>query len=103
MAIAYYMVIEKTCVAMILNQVRVGYSTGLLKLLLFVKSVCMRAWCVCPSLRLLITSSIIWTQYDWLAKFYSLYIVAIVTIIISVALQLKGIVEIKTKEQASTV
>ena len=70
----------------------------------FVCKVGMHACMVRVSIpRLLITSSIIWTQYDWLAKFYSLYIVAIVTIIISVALQLKGIVEIRTKEQASTV
>ena len=91
MAIVYTWLLKKRkCVAMILIQVRVGYTTGLLKLLLFVKSVCMRAWCMCPSLRLLLTSSIIWTQCDWLTKLYSLYIVAIVGIIISVALQLKG-------------
>ena len=29
--------------------------------------------CVCPSLRLLITSGMMWTQYDWLNKFYSFY------------------------------
>ena len=37
--------------------------------------------CVCLLPRLLITSSMIWTPYDWLNKFYSLYMAAIVSII----------------------
>ena len=37
--------------------------------------------CVCPPPRLLITSGMIWSQYDWLNKFYSFYMAAIVGII----------------------
>ena len=37
--------------------------------------------CVSPPLRLLITSSMIWTPYDWLNKFYSFCVVAIVGIV----------------------
>ena len=37
--------------------------------------------CVCPPPRLLITSGGIWTPYDWLNKFYSFYVVAVVSII----------------------
>ena len=37
---------------------------------------------VCVSApRLLIISGVIWTQYDWLNKFYSLYIASIVSIV----------------------
>ena len=36
--------------------------------------------CVCPPLRLLITSGVIWTPYDWLNKGYSLYMAAVVII-----------------------
>ena len=36
--------------------------------------VCVRVCvCVCPPPRLLITSGVIWTPYDWLNKFYSCY------------------------------
>ena len=35
---------------------------------------------VCPPPRLLITSGVIWTPYDWLNKFYSFYMVAVVVI-----------------------
>ena len=37
--------------------------------------------CVCPPLRLLITSSEIWTPYDWLNKFYSRYMEIVVVIV----------------------
>ena len=42
----------------------------------FVRDVCNMCVCVsvCPPPRLLLTSGVIWTQYDWLNKFYSLYI-----------------------------
>ena len=36
--------------------------------------------CVCPLPRLLITSGVIWTPYDWLNKFYSFYMAAVVII-----------------------
>ena len=37
--------------------------------------------CVCVStLTLLITSGVIWTPYDWLSKFYSFYMAALVII-----------------------
>ena len=37
--------------------------------------------CVCvSSLRLLITSGVIWSPYDWLNKFYSFYMAAVVVI-----------------------
>ena len=39
--------------------------------------VCM---CVCLPLRLLITRGVIWTPYDWLNKFYSFYMAAVVVI-----------------------
>ena len=32
------------------------------------------------ALRLLITSGVIWTPYDWLNKFYSFYMAAVVII-----------------------
>ena len=37
--------------------------------------------CVCPPLRLLITSGMIWTLYDWLNKFYSCYTATLVNIV----------------------
>ena len=41
--------------------------------------------CVCVSVclppRLVITSGVIWTSYDWLSKFYSFYIAAVVSIV----------------------
>ena len=40
---------------------------------------CVRA-CVHPPLRLLITSGVIWTPYDWLNKIYSFYMAAVVII-----------------------
>ena len=36
---------------------------------------------VCLSPKLLITSGMIWTSYDWLNKFYSFYMAAVVDII----------------------
>ena len=44
---------------------------------------------VCPPLRLLITSDVIWTLYDWLNKFYSFYM-AVVLIISSGGLRIKA-------------
>ena len=37
--------------------------------------------CVCLPPRLLITSGVIWTPYDWLNKFYSFYAAAVLSII----------------------
>ena len=37
--------------------------------------------CISPPPRLLITSSMMWSQYDWLNEFYSFYMTAIVSII----------------------
>ena len=36
--------------------------------------------CVCPPPRLLITSGMIWSPYDWLNNFYSFYVAAVVVI-----------------------
>ena len=36
---------------------------------------------VCPPPRLLITSGVIWTLYDWLNKFYSCYMATAVVIV----------------------
>ena len=63
-----------------LNQARAGLGApGFLKLFL-----CGRLYvcfCVCPPLRLLITSGVIWTPYDWLNKFYSRYMAIVVGIV----------------------
>ena len=37
--------------------------------------------CVCPPLRLLITSGMIWTLYDWLNKFYGCYMATVAIIV----------------------
>ena len=37
--------------------------------------------CVCVAPRLLITSGVIWTSYDWLSKFYSCYMATVVIIV----------------------
>ena len=37
--------------------------------------------CVSPLLRLLITSGVIWTPYEWLNKFYSCYLAIVVIIV----------------------
>ena len=59
--------------------------------------VCLRA-CVCvwacmcvPTLRLLITSGVIGTPYDWLNKLYSFYMAAVVIVIVGMALEMKCI------------
>ena len=55
---------------------------GFLELLLSV-NVCMRVRVclhVCPPPRLLITSGVIWTPYDWSKKLYSFYMAAEVNI-----------------------
>ena len=57
---------------------------GFLELLLSA-NVCMRACvclrlCVCLPPRLLITSGVIWTPYDWSNKFYGFYMAAVVDI-----------------------
>ena len=47
--------------------------------------------CACVSaLRLLITIGMIWTPYDWLNKFYSFYLVAVVSIISRRGLRIDG-------------
>ena len=52
---------------------RAGHSAWLLRIF----SVWM---CVCPLSRLLITSGVIWTPYDWLIKLCGFYIVVVVFI-----------------------
>ena len=37
--------------------------------------------CVCPPLRLLLTSGMIWTPYNWLNKFYRCYMATVVVIV----------------------
>ena len=37
--------------------------------------------CVCPRPRVLITSGVIWTSYDWLNKFYSCYMATVAVIV----------------------
>ena len=37
--------------------------------------------CVCPPLRLLMTSGVMWTPYDWLNMFYSYYMTTVAIII----------------------
>ena len=54
--------------------------TVFLKLLLSGKLVFAFA-CMCLPQRLLITSGMIWISYDWLNKFYSFYMAAVVGII----------------------
>ena len=57
-------------------------APGFLKLILCGLSVCVLACvCVCPRLRLLITSGMIWSPYDWLNKFYSCCMAIVVVII----------------------
>ena len=64
------------------------YASSFLKLLLSTTCVCM-CMCVCPE-------SInnhwydIWTPYDWLNKFYSFYLVAVVSIISRRGLRIDG-------------
>ena len=42
----------------------------------------------------LIPSIVIWTHYDWLNKFYNLYMTAVVSIsLVGMALELKCVVE----------
>ena len=36
---------------------------------------------VCLSARLLITSGVMWTPYDWLNKFYNFYLASVVSIV----------------------
>ena len=51
--------------------------------------------CVCVSTpeELLLTSGVIWTQYDWLNNFYSFYMAAVVGIISIGTLALMHIIE----------
>ena len=46
--------------------------------------------CVCPPLRLLITSDMIWTSYNWLNKFYNFYVADIVSIISTCSLTIEA-------------
>ena len=66
-----------------LNQVCAGHRSAhawFLKIVPVQTSVCICV-CVCPPPRLLITSGMIWTPYNWLNKFYSRYMAIIVVII----------------------
>ena len=60
-----------------------GTRPDFLKLILCRSSVCVGICvCVCVSApRLLITSGVIWTPYDWLNKFYSCYMATVVIIV----------------------
>ena len=51
--------------------------------------VCMCGY-ICPVLRLLITSDMIWTPYDWLKKFYSFHMAATVGIVSRHGLTVEG-------------
>ena len=75
---------------MFLNQAPASLPPGFLKLIL--------CGCVCvrPPPRLLITSGMICTPYDWLNKFYS-YMGAVVRIVSGVALASIRVVETKSK------
>ena len=44
---------------------------------------CPQSVCLClpPTLRLVITSGVIWTPYDWLKRFYSFCMAAIISIV----------------------
>ena len=56
-------------------------------------SVCVFLYvCVCPSPRLLITSGVIWTPYDWLNNFYSFIWQLKSLSVVGVVLELKRIV-----------
>ena len=50
---------------------------------------------VCPPPRLVITSGVIWTSYDWLNKYYSFCMAAIIGIVVGVALEMKRVIETK--------
>ena len=62
---------------LLLNQACAGCRpahTWFLKIVSVWTSVCVFVYvCVCPLPRLLITSGMIFTLYDWLNKFYSFY------------------------------
>ena len=60
------------------NFFKTGVCLFFLKLIL-----CGLLVCVCPRLRLLITSGMIQTSYDWLNKFYSCYLATVAIIIVS--------------------
>ena len=45
---------------------------------------------VCPPQRLVITSAVIWTPYDWLKKYYSFCMAAIVSIVSRHCLRIKA-------------
>ena len=66
---------------MFLNQVHTGLCRPVHVWFLKINPVWIVSMCVCPPLRLLITSGVIWTPYDWLNKFYSCYIPTVVVII----------------------
>ena len=54
---------------------------GFLKLILCGSSICVCVFVCVSALRLLITSGVIWTPYDWLNKFYSCYMAIVVIIV----------------------
>ena len=69
----------------LLNQARAGLwpaRAWFLEIVSVRTSVCVCVClCVCPPPRLLITSGVIWTSYNWLNKFYSCYMATVVVII----------------------
>ena len=71
-------------VVLLLNQACASLQPALawfLKIVSVRTSVCVFLYvCVCPSPRLLITSGVVWTPYDWLNNFYSFYMAAEVVI-----------------------
>ena len=70
-------------VCLFLNQVHAGLQLAhawFLEIVPVQTSVCVFV-CVCPPPRLLITSGVIWTPYDWLKKFYSGYMAIVVVIV----------------------
>ena len=68
-----------------LNQAYTGHWPGhawSIKKFSVYMSICVHVWlCVFPVLRLLITSDMIWTPYDWLNRFYSFYMAIVVGIV----------------------
>ena len=91
----------------ILNWLR--FFTIIVILISFLNQECWHSWfpriafvweigiSVCMSLpsRLLITSTIIWALYDWLNKFYSFYMAAVVSVVSTCSLTIECIVETK--------
>ena len=73
------------CMVGFSNQVYAGHRPGhawSIKNFSVYTSICVHVWlCVCPLLRLLITSDMIRTPYDWLNRFYSFCMAIVVGIV----------------------